>query len=182
MGKRQGDRKRRLELLERKVSLETEQSRIARQIVEADADLGVKLPTPLDNVRVATPCAARWEEMSGDDRRRFCAPCGKEVFNISAMTLTEAEDFLASRFGRSACIQLFFRADGTAITRDCTVGRPRAPKLRLAVSLAAAAAAAGLAFSTALSLASRDEAPKEATRVYGGGIAVAPGTSQAVYK
>src|SRR5262249_10788550 len=39
----------------------------------------------LDNVRIASPCHARWEDMVGNDRARFCGQCRKNVYNFSAM-------------------------------------------------------------------------------------------------
>lgn len=75
----------------------------------------------LDNVRTATPCAKSWDEMTGDDRVRFCDQCQLNVYNISAMKQREAEEILTNATGR-VCGMYFRRADGTIITRDCPVG------------------------------------------------------------
>ncbi len=75
----------------------------------------------LDQVRVATPCNARWEEMKGSDKSRFCSECSLNVHNLSAMTRPEAEAFVANANGR-VCIRMYRRADGTLITQDCPVG------------------------------------------------------------
>jgi hypothetical protein len=60
--------------------------------------------------------------MDGDDRVRFCRPCGRHVFNLSAMTRDEAETLVNRHEGR-VCIRVYRRADGTLLTRDCPKGR-----------------------------------------------------------
>ena len=37
---------------------------------------------PLDNIQIARPCEARWEEMSGDARVRHCQLCKLNVYNL----------------------------------------------------------------------------------------------------
>lgn len=82
-----------------------------------------QMPTPLSlqDVRVARPCPARWEEMAGDDRVRFCSACRKDVYNLSAMTEAAALELLRSR--GEVCGLLYRRRDGTVLTADCPVGR-----------------------------------------------------------
>jgi hypothetical protein len=75
----------------------------------------------LIHLKIASPCPARWEEMEGDDRTRFCEQCELNVFNISEMTEREALDLVASHTGR-LCVRLYQRADGRVLTRDCPVG------------------------------------------------------------
>jgi hypothetical protein len=74
--------------------------------------------TALQNVRIASPCSANWEQMMGDDRVRFCAGCQMNVYNLSEMTRREAERLVASREGR-LCVRYYQRADGTVLTRNC---------------------------------------------------------------
>jgi hypothetical protein len=74
--------------------------------------------TILDDVRIATPCQASWDEMPGDDRVRSCPRCSRSVYNVAAMTSDEAVALIAGREGR-LCARLFRRADGTVITADC---------------------------------------------------------------
>jgi hypothetical protein len=76
----------------------------------------------LESVHIANPCHVPWDAMAGDDRVRFCDQCRLNVYDLSAMTGEEAEDFLRRREGRT-CLRLFRRADGTVLTRDCTVGQ-----------------------------------------------------------
>jgi hypothetical protein len=45
----------------------------------------------LDQIKIASPCSATWEQMVGNDRVRFCAECKKKVFNLSAMTRRDAD-------------------------------------------------------------------------------------------
>ncbi len=45
----------------------------------------------IENIRVASPCSQSWDEMSGNDRVRFCSHCSKHVNDISAMGRKEAE-------------------------------------------------------------------------------------------
>lgn len=94
---------------------------------------------PLEKLRIANPCPARWEEMEGDERVRFCGACKKNVYNLSALPRSEAEALVARNEGQM-CAALFRRADGTVLTSDCPVGyrRARARFLRR-ISMAAAA-------------------------------------------
>ena len=75
----------------------------------------------LNQVRIASPCTAPWEEMVGDDRSRLCGHCHLNVYNIVAMSQHEAERLIAEKEGR-LCLRLHQRADGTVITRDCPIG------------------------------------------------------------
>jgi hypothetical protein len=63
----------------------------------------------------------RWSDMTGDDTRRFCHHCNLHVYNIAALTSAEAETLITRAEGRF-CAQLFRRADGTVITKDCPAG------------------------------------------------------------
>lgn len=93
----------------------------------------------LDQIQIATPCTASWEEMAGNDRTRHCSQCDLNVHNISAMTSREAETLISNAEGR-ICVRLFRRADGTVITQDCPVGR-RASRKRFVRSMPYIAAA-----------------------------------------
>lgn len=48
----------------------------------------------LENIHVAAPCPAPWSQMTGDNRVRHCAECNLNVYNISEMTRSEAEDLI----------------------------------------------------------------------------------------
>jgi hypothetical protein len=80
-----------------------------------------RFTNPLDNIRVASPCAADWNEMLGDERKRFCSECSLNVYNLSGMTRGEAENLLLTSEGR-VCVRFYRRGDGTILTKDCPVG------------------------------------------------------------
>jgi hypothetical protein len=105
-----------------------------------------RLKVVLDDIKVATPCNADWDDMSGDERVRFCGKCEKNVYNLSAMSRLEAEALVREKEGRM-CVRFFQRADGTMLTQDCPVGVRNAQwRNRVWRSFSTAAAAAGLAF------------------------------------
>ena len=78
----------------------------------------------LDKVRIASPCHARWEDMTGSDRARFCGQCNKHVYNFSAMTRAEVESLIREKEGR-LCGRFYRRRDGRMLTADCQVGGQR---------------------------------------------------------
>jgi hypothetical protein len=59
--------------------------------------------------------------MAGDDRVRHCQECNLNIYNLSEMTRSEAEQLITSHEGR-LCVRLYRRADGTILTRDCPKG------------------------------------------------------------
>ncbi len=75
----------------------------------------------IDNIKVASPCPAKWSEMKGDTRLRLCSQCNLNVYNLSAMTRQEATAFVSKAEGR-VCVKYYQRQDGTVITADCLVG------------------------------------------------------------
>lgn len=91
---------------------------------------------PLDHIKIASPCSADWNEMRGDDRKRFCSLCELNVYNLSEMTKREAEDLVFQMEGKM-CVKFYKRADGTVITKDCPVGLA---KVRQKISRIASAA------------------------------------------
>jgi len=102
-----------------------------------------KGPSPLEQLRIATPCPARWEQMAGDDRVRFCQGCRKNVYNLSALPRSEAEALVARHAGK-ICALFYRRADGTVLTADCPVGRRKARSRLLRRFTTAMAALLGL--------------------------------------
>ena len=81
----------------------------------------MKTSSPLDAVKIASPCSAEWDQMIGDDRSRYCGQCKLNVYSFSGMSGSEVEEFLLAAEGR-VCVRLFERADGTMITENCPVG------------------------------------------------------------
>ena len=92
--------------------------------------------SPLDNIRIASPCSADWEGMFGSDRKRFCGDCKLNVYNLSDMSRVEAERLILNSEGR-LCVRFFRRADGTILTKNCPVGwaavKQRASRVATAV-------------------------------------------------
>ncbi|HZZ79648.1 MAG TPA: hypothetical protein VFE62_14100 [Gemmataceae bacterium] len=76
---------------------------------------------PLDQIQVASPCTASWNDMIGDERTRFCEHCSQHVYNLSEMTRKEAEALVLEREGKM-CVRFYRRFDGTMLTVDCPVG------------------------------------------------------------
>ncbi|HEY1586544.1 MAG TPA: hypothetical protein VGH63_12705 [Polyangia bacterium] len=141
------------------------------------------LPVVLENIRIAMPCAADWDDMSGDNRVRFCGKCEKNVYNLSAMSRDEGEALVREKEGR-LCVRLYQRADGTVITNDCPVGQRRARlRARVWASISGAAASMALVLGLFGGRARADltvdgkkntgKKPDVAVRVMGGAVAVA---------
>src|ERR1041385_5652429 len=78
-------------------------------------------------IAIVKPCSADWSQMTGDDRQRLCAQCNKHVHNLSALTPSELQRFVAQRDG-TECIGYQFRSDGSIVTA------PRRPWLRRLLS------------------------------------------------
>ncbi|MCE9545016.1 MAG: hypothetical protein K8T25_05780 [Planctomycetia bacterium] len=113
--------------------------------------------TSLDIIDVATPCSADWNQMTGDDRVRFCGECSLNVYQISELTRVEALKLINDHEGR-LCVRLFRRHDGTILTRDCPIGL-RAVRRRLARAITAVATLLGiLTFGTVFARASSNTA------------------------
>jgi hypothetical protein len=74
--------------------------------------------SPLDDISIANPCEASWEQMRGDDRVRYCGACRLNVYNLSSMSWDEADALIRQKEGL-LCVRLYRRADGTVLTRDC---------------------------------------------------------------
>ncbi|MEX2217731.1 MAG: hypothetical protein WD749_03145 [Phycisphaerales bacterium] len=95
----------------------------------------------LDRIAIASPCHVRWDDMQGDDRKRFCGECKLSVYNLSAMSRDEAAEIVTAAEGRF-CAGFYRRADGTLLTRDCPVGLRRARAAAAAATRRIAAAIA----------------------------------------
>ncbi len=74
--------------------------------------------------------------MSGDEKKRFCGDCKKNVYNITTMSAHDAANLIRETEGR-ACIRLYRRKDGTVLTDNCPIGlrkiRDRAKRFAAAV-------------------------------------------------
>jgi len=81
----------------------------------------MKFTSPLNDLKVASPCEESWEAMLGNERKRYCGSCQLNVYNLSGMSQAEAERLVAEAEGR-LCVRFYKRADGSVITQDCPVG------------------------------------------------------------
>src|ERR1041384_1061428 len=122
------------------VAEKTRELDASRRLLE-QARARARLPV-LDNIRVASPCTADWNQMTGDDRTRHCGQCRKNVYNLSGMTRDEAEALLIERNG-DLCVRYYQRHDGTILLADCTIGAKRTRRRRWIAAGAAAMLAGG---------------------------------------
>ena len=99
----------------------------------------------LSKVKIASPCNARWEDMAGDERSRFCGRCEKHVYNFSAMSADEVAGLVRAKEGK-LCGRFHRRRDGTMLTANCPIGFQRYC-LRLKTIVAAGAVLLMTAFS-----------------------------------
>ena len=83
--------------------------------------MSAKFTNSLSNIRIASPCSANWEEMYGNERKRFCGDCKLNVYNLSGMSRREAENLILQSEGR-LCVRFYRRSDGSILTRNCPVG------------------------------------------------------------
>jgi hypothetical protein len=123
------------------VAEKTRELEASQQLLE-QAQARARLPV-LDNIRVASPCTADWNQMTGDERTRHCGQCRKNVYNLSGMTRDEAEALLRERNG-DLCVRYYQRQDGTILLADCTIGRASRNRHRWIAAGAAAVVSAGL--------------------------------------
>ncbi|MFO0686039.1 MAG: hypothetical protein U0234_28520 [Sandaracinus sp.] len=128
-----------------------ERAELVRELAQLDADrrdaARRRLPL-LTRSRIASPCDERWETMLGEGAVRHCSRCEKKVFDLSRMTLGEAEALVHAEQRRGLCVRLHHRADGTMMFADCEVGARSVRRRRWAVGVAA-----GIAGSAALAWA-----------------------------
>ncbi|HWB18977.1 MAG TPA: hypothetical protein VG711_01660 [Phycisphaerales bacterium] len=93
----------------------------------------------VQRIEVASPCPAKWEEMVGDERSRFCAECKLNVYDFSAMTEEEGEKLIIEKEGK-LCGRIYRRADGKVLTKDCPVGWRLVKRKMVMAGIRAAAA------------------------------------------
>lgn len=71
----------------------------------------------LEQLNVAEPCHASWNQMRGNGTGRFCNHCQKTVHDLTAMPREEAERLLC-RSGGELCVRFTKGADGQVLTLD----------------------------------------------------------------
>jgi len=95
---------------------------LARRLAVIEERMAASRLSVLDEIEIASPCAARWEAMEGDGPVRHCHTCDKPVYDLSGMSASSAVALL-SQAGDVTCMRLHRRRDGTVITADCAEGR-----------------------------------------------------------
>jgi general secretion pathway protein G len=105
------------ELVRERNRLRTELVRTGTWLAETRRKRHLEMVERVARVEVATPCEERWEHMHGDERKRRCRACDRDVYDLTAHTLEEV-DALLSR-PEQPCIQFYRRMDGTILTKDC---------------------------------------------------------------
>jgi hypothetical protein len=73
---------------------------------------------------VSSPCPMKWEDLTGNDRIRFCGKCRLHVYNLAIMSREEVATIVGSTRGR-LCGRLYVRGDRTATSRNCPEQRRR---------------------------------------------------------
>jgi hypothetical protein len=111
--------------------------------------------------------------MAGDDRKRHCRDCKRDVHNLSAMTDAEVAAFLEAAAAlpenvHAPCVSLFQRADGTVLTADCPIGLSRRRRRAIlastlqvgAVAIVAVSALATMVMHQSATTKLEDESPR----------------------
>lgn len=81
----------------------------------------MKKHSMLSQLNIAAPCTSSWEKMTGNEQVRFCHECKLNVYNLSNMSESEAEELVREKEGR-LCVRFYRRKDGTVLTDNCPVG------------------------------------------------------------
>jgi hypothetical protein len=71
----------------------------------------------LPHIKIPKPCPKSWDDMQGDNAKRFCSGCSKPVYNLSTLTSDEAEKLLYAKEG-NLCVAYRHKADGSVIHRS----------------------------------------------------------------
>jgi hypothetical protein len=135
-----------LDALERNITETRRQLAEVRRLLD---QLSPCQSSPLDDLRIASPCSADWNQMDGNERVRFCGQCQKNVYNLSALPRLEAERLLHESEGQ-ICIRLYRRTDGTVLTADCPTGVRKRRRRRIALVAAGSALMATAAVSATM--------------------------------
>ncbi len=117
----------------------------------------------LDQMEIATPCTADWNKMVGDDTKRFCGSCEKNVYDLTAMEEDAIFELIAESNG-NFCGRLYKRTDGKVLIEDCPVGlkaKARAAMIRSWKYVAMAAATVTTLFFAAISFKSSAHEPEK---------------------
>jgi len=93
-----------------------------------------------DEAKIQSPCTADWDAMTGDDTRRHCGSCNKDVHNLSAMTEEAARAVVAQK---DVCVRYAFNPRTRTIRHRSA--RPFLVRTAAAVTLSAGLALPAIA-------------------------------------
>jgi hypothetical protein len=91
----------------------------------------------LQDVRIASPCSASWEGMTGNEQVRFCDHCQLHVHNLSVMSASRAAALVQAAEGR-LCVRYDAQPDGSMLVEPQEPGLPPTRRrflMQLAASL-----------------------------------------------
>ena len=92
-------------------------------------------------LKIVDPCAAVWEAMPGDDLRRYCEHCDRDVIHVSAMRADAARKLLEEHTGQRLCVRYSVDTRGDIVFQ--APAPARVPAFMLTALLLAACAAHG---------------------------------------
>jgi hypothetical protein len=121
----------------------------------------------LDVIQVNSPCPALWEQMAGDEQRRFCTHCRKFVHNLTQMPSDQAERLVCESAGE-LCVR-FARDESTGkiITLDYRPA-PKTSRRRALLIIASILGALGFTGTWAAHKLLRQPPPVQGQFVAGG--------------
>ncbi len=100
------------------------------------------------DLKIQTPCPKSWDELLGDERKRFCSECSLHVHNSAGLTRREAEGLVKGADGGRVCMRIVQDSSGAPVYLDSSCAddaRPvTAPKGVGRLATWALAAGAGL--------------------------------------
>ena len=76
----------------------------------------------LEAPEIKTPCSENWENMAGDDKRRFCDNCQKDVHNLSAMPQKQAQKLLETA-KTELCVRYSLDDSGQVLSLPSRINR-----------------------------------------------------------
>lgn len=75
-----------------------------------------------ERLPIASPCTEDWDAMDGNERRRSCQKCDKEVVNLSELTGREVERLFQRQRGQDLCVRYAFDDAGNLELRPSPTG------------------------------------------------------------
>lgn len=82
---------------------------------------GMNAEVFVEQLKIAAPCNARWDDMAGTEQVRFCLNCQKNVYSFTSMSADEARALIMQKEGR-VCGRFYQRTDGRLMTQNCPIG------------------------------------------------------------